>query len=71
MLFILQRGIAVDGVNILVKNRLLDIMLPDANTLNDFGVARSTFTQTKNTIRMSIRNLLKKYTVDEIKEMIN
>ena len=71
MLYILQRGIAVDGVNIVEKNVLLDIVLPDANTLNDFGVAKSTFTQTKNTIRMSIRNLLKKYTVNQIKEMIN
>ena len=71
MLYILQRGIAVNGVNIVATNRLLDIMLPDANTLNDFGVTKSTFTQTKNTIRMSIRNLLKKYTVDEIKEMIH
>ena len=71
MLYILQRGIAVDGVTLVGKNTLLEIILPDANTLNDFNVAKSTFTQTKNTIRSIIRNLLKKYSVEEIKQMIN
>ena len=71
MLFLLQRGIAVDSVVLVQKNELLDHILPDANTLNDFGVNKSSFTQTKNTIRAAIRALLKKKTLAEIKEMIN
>ena len=71
MLFLLQRGIAVDSNVLVKKNDLLDRILPDANTLNDFGVGKSNFTQTKNTIRMAIRNLLKKHSLDEIKQMIN
>ena len=71
MLFLLQRGIAVDSVVLVKRNRLLDRILPDANTLNDFGVGKSNFTQTKNTIRMAIRSLLKKHSLEEICDMIN
>jgi len=71
MLFLLQRGIAVDSVVLVKKNDLLDHVLPDANTLNDFGVGKSNFTQTKNTIRMAIRTLLKKHSLEYIKELIN
>lgn len=71
MLFLLQRGIAVDSVVLVEKNHLLDRILPDANTLNDFGVNKSNFTQTKNTIRAAIRALLKKHTLAEIQDMIN
>lgn len=71
MLFLLQRGIAVNKVVLVKKNHLLDCILPDANTLNDYGVAKSTFTQTKNSIRMAIRSLLKKHSLIEIKNMIN
>ena len=71
MLFLLQRGIAVDSVVLVGKNHLLDRILPDANTLNDFGVSKSSFTQTKNTIRAAIRALLKKHTLEEIRKIIN
>ena len=71
MLFLLQRGIAVDSVVLVEKNFLLDRILPDANTLNDFGVPKSNFTQTKNTIRAALRSLLKKHTLMEIRNMIN
>ena len=71
LLFLLQRGIAVNGVVLVEKNQLLECILPDANTLNDYGVAKSTFTQTKNSIRMAIRSLLKKHTLEEIINMIN
>ena len=71
MLFLLQRGIAVDSVVLVGKNHLLDRILPDANTLNDFGVSKSSFTQTKNTIRAAIRALLKKHTLEQIRKIIN
>ena len=71
MLFLLQRGIAVDSVVLVEKNFLLDRILPDANLLNDFGVPKSNFTQTKNTIRAALRALLKKHSLAEIRQMIN
>ena len=70
MLYILQRGIRVDGNVIIKKYELFDTILPDANTLDDFGIAKSTFTQTKNTIRMCIRKLLREYNVTELKELL-
>lgn len=71
VLFLLQRGIAVDSVVLVEKNHLLDRILPDANTLHDFRVNKSNFTATKNTIRAAIRALLKKHTLEQIREMIN
>lgn len=70
MLYIMQRGMSVDGNVILQKYELFDTILPDANTLDDFGITKSTFTQTKNTIRMCIRKLLKTYTVHELRQII-
>ena len=70
MLYILQRGMSVDGGILLQKYEVFDTILPDANTLDDFGITKSTFTQTKNTIRMCIRKLLKTYSVDELRNII-
>ena len=70
MLYILQRGISVDGHVIIDKYELFDTILPDANTLDDFGITKSTFTQTKNTIRMCIRKLLKQYSVNELRDVL-
>ena len=70
MLFILQRGMSVGGNVIIHKYELFDTILPDANTLDDFGISKSTFTQTKNTIRMCIRKLLKTYNIDELRQLI-
>jgi len=70
MLYILQRGISVDKNIIIGRYEIFDTILPDANTLDDFGIAKSTFTQTKNTIRMCIRKLLKQYSVDELRQIL-
>ena len=70
MLYIMQRGMSVDGNVILDKYDIFDTILPDANTLDDFGITKSTFTQTKNTIRMCIRKLLKTYSVNELRDIL-
>lgn len=70
MLYIMQRGMSVDGNVILDKYDIFDTILPDANTLDDFGITKSTFTQTKNTIRMCIRKLLKTYSVKELRDIL-
>jgi len=70
MLYILQRGMSVDGEIILQKYEVFETILPDANTLDDFGITKSTFTQTKNTIRTCIRKLLKTYSIDELRQIL-
>lgn len=62
VLYIMQRGVCIDGHVIVQKIPEFDIILPDANTLDEFEIVKSTFTQTKNSIRMHIRQLLEKYT---------
>ena len=70
MLYILQRGISVDGIVIIPKYEVFEIILPDANTLDDFEIAKSTFTQTKNTIRMCIRRLLKTHSIEALRNKL-
>lgn len=71
MLYILQRGVHVDSEEIIKSVYCLNVILPDANTLNDFDIPKSSFTQTKNTIRMCIRRMLRKHTVCEVKKMLS
>lgn len=70
MLYILQRGVHVDSEEIIKSIHVLNIILPDANTLNDFDIPKSSFTQTKNTIRMCIRRMLKKYSIKQVKQIL-
>ena len=70
MLYILQRGVHVDSEEIVQSVHELNIILPDANTLNDFDIPKSSFTQTKNTIRMCIRRMLKKNSVQQVKQIL-
>lgn len=70
MLYILKRGMRVDGDIIIQRVDIFDTILPDANTLDEFGIAKSSFTQTKNTIRMCVRKLLKKYTVKDLRNIL-
>ena len=70
MLYILQRGIRVDSITIIPKYDVFETILPDANTLDDFEIAKSTFTQTKNTIRMCIRKLLKTHSIEELRRLL-
>jgi hypothetical protein len=70
MLYIMQRGVCVDGVFVIEPVHVLEIVLPDANVLDEFDIAKSTFTQTKNAIRASVRALLKKIDAKYFKESI-
>jgi hypothetical protein len=68
MLYIMQRGVCVDGVFVIEPINVLEIILPDANVLDEFHIAKSTFTQTKNAIRASVRTMLKKVDAETFKE---
>lgn len=70
MMYILQRGVHVDAEEIIPSVHCLNVILPDANTLNDFDIPKSSFTQTKNTIRMCIRKMLRKHSVHEVKKIL-
>lgn len=71
ILYIMQRGICIEGHVIIQKVTEFDIILPDANTLDEFNIIKSTFTQTKNSVRTSIRNMLKKVSPEELKNLLN
>lgn len=70
VLYIMQRGVRVQNFQIIEKIPEFDIILPDANTLDDFNIVKSTFTQTKNSIRMCIRHLLQKCTPYELQQRL-
>lgn len=71
VLYIMQRGVRVQNYQIIERIPEFDIMLPDANTLDDFNIVKSTFTQTKNSIRMCIRHLLQSHSPYELQQKLN
>ena len=71
MLYIMQRGMKVHGVQFVEPYDELEIILPDANVLDEFGIIKSTFTQTKNAIRSAIRDIIKDTSVHTLKDQLN
>ena len=70
ILYMLQRGIRVDGTTIIEAEDDFERILPDANTLDMFGIPKSSFTATKNGIRTSIRNLLTNRSPEQLKQAL-
>ena len=54
-LYIMKSGLAMNGVVIMEKSRYLESALPEANTLDMYGISKPSFTQTKNNILKAIR----------------
>jgi len=55
LLYLMQRGLRMDGEVLLRQVPEFDDILPDANVLDKFDVQKSLFTQTKNNIRACLR----------------
>lgn len=68
MLYIMQRGICVNTVEVIEPYPVLEIILPDANVLDEFNIVKSTFTQTKNAIRAAVRNMLNHTSTETLKQ---
>jgi hypothetical protein len=59
-LYLLKNGIRMNGVYILEKCDYLDAALPEANYLDVYGINKPSFTQTKNSILLAIRDTIEK-----------
>lgn len=59
-LYLLKNGIRMNGVYILEKCDYLDAALPEANYLDVYGINKPSFTQTKNSILLAIRETIEK-----------
>lgn len=70
ILYMLQRGIRVDGTTIIHSEEDFERILPDANTLDIFGIGKSSFTATKNGIRTAIRHILRSTTPEQLKQTL-
>jgi len=71
MLYIMQRGIRLNNIAVIEPYHVLEIILPDANVLDEFGITKSTFTQTKNAIRASVRKLLENVSTQNLRKMLH
>ena len=60
----------VHGVQFVEPHTDLEIILPDANVLDEFDIVKSTFTQTKNAIRSAIRDIIKSTSVHTLKDKL-
>lgn len=54
-LYMIKSGLTMNGVCIMEKSRYLESALPEANTLDLYGISKPAFTQTKNNILKAIR----------------
>jgi hypothetical protein len=58
LLYLMKSGLPMNNVQIIPKNFFLEAALPEANTLNLYGVSRGQFTAIKNEIRDAIRKAI-------------
>ena len=54
-LYIMKSGLSMNNIVIMEKSRYLECALPEANTLDLYGISKPSFTQTKNNILQAIR----------------
>jgi len=58
ILYMMRRGVAYDGIYVMRPDRFLHKSLPDAHAIKEVGVHRRQFTQTKNSISRTIREII-------------
>jgi len=77
-LYIMKNGLMMQGMYVINKHPYLDNSLPEANTLDLYGINKPSFTQSKNNILRAIREMienkqdsaeLKSYIESEIKKV--
>lgn len=77
-LYIMKNGLMMQGLYLINKHPYLDNSLPEANTLDLYGINKPSFTQSKNNILKAIREMienredshqLKAYIESEIKKV--
>ena len=63
IVYMMRRGVAYDGIFVVPNDIFLLECLPDAHAIKEVGVHRRTFTQVKNTIARTIREIIDNGTV--------
>jgi hypothetical protein len=63
-LYIMKRGMFCSGIEIIPKDFYLESVLPEANTLDHYGINKPTFTQSKNNLTRSIREAMEIHKCD-------
>lgn len=63
-LYIMKKGLPMNCVQIIPKDLYLETALPEANTLDTYGVDKRQFTTIKNNIQKSIREAIASKTVN-------
>ena len=63
IIYMMRRGVAYDGIFVVPHDVFLLECLPDAHAIKEVGVHRRTFTQVKNAIAGTIREIIDNGTV--------
>jgi len=64
ILFVMRSGLRIDDFNVVAKDFFLDIILPEANSLDTFHIHKTHFTSARNNISASIRDAVHCYYVN-------
>lgn len=57
-LYIMKLGLCMHGVYIIEHDRYLDAALPEANSLDVYGISKPAFTQSKNNVLRAVREII-------------
>ena len=68
-LYLMRSGVCVDGVYVIDQCAQLDKILPEASTLDLYGIQKAQFTHTKNLILKEIRQHVPSELRDKIKSV--
>jgi len=63
-LYIMKRGMYCSGIEIIPRDFYLESVLPEANTLDHYGVNKPQFTQSKNNMMKAIREAMEIHKCD-------
>ncbi len=64
VLFVMRSGLRIDDFNVVPKDFFLDIILPEANSLDNFNIHKTHFTAARNNISAAIRDAVHVYHVN-------
>jgi len=70
ILYIMKGGLCLGGLSVIPKDNYLSSILPEANTLDSYGINKPSFTACKNNIYKSYRNASEQYNMPPTQMLI-
>ena len=70
VLFMMRGGLRINDFDVIAKDYFLDVILPEANCLDNFSINKTHFTSYRNHISAGIRDAIHIYYINPNKLML-